>query len=127
LIGYEKDDDVGVWYSSHFKSEIDAGLDADCGLKVTADARHYELETQIVSGTDVEGSTTFYFTPQADGIRVLDVGLLPTLRIEEVVRLDPAGGEPEPLRTPASRSSSINLSKRDKSPLCVFATAEMTS
>lgn len=98
LIGFEKDDDVGVWYSSHLKSEIDAGLDTDCGLKIPTDARHYDLETTIVSGTDVEGTTTLYFTPQTAGIRVLDVGLLPSLRIEEVVRLDPAGGEPEQLR-----------------------------
>jgi hypothetical protein len=94
LIGYEKNDVVGVWYSSHLKSEIDAGVDADCGIKVAADARHYELETRIYSGTDLEGTTTIHLTSRIPELQVLAVGLLPSLLIEEVVRLDPDGGEP---------------------------------
>jgi len=94
LIGYQKNDDVSIWYSSHLKSEIEAGADADCGIKVAADARHYELETRIYSGTDIEGTTTIHLTSRIPELQVLAVGLLPSLRIEEVVRLDPDGGEP---------------------------------
>ena len=93
LIGIEKGDQVGVWYSSHLKNEVEAGTDADCGIKVAADARHYELETRIFSGTDLEGTTTVHFTSRIPGLEVLAMGLLPTLRVEEVVRLDPASGE----------------------------------
>jgi hypothetical protein len=94
LIGYEKNDEVGIWYSSHLKSEIEAGVDADCGIKVAADARHYELETRILSGTDLEGTTTIHLSSQIPGLEVLAVGLLSSLRVEEVVRLDPDGGKP---------------------------------
>ena len=87
-----------VWYSSHLKSEVDAGTTSSCRTKLAADAEHYELDTSVASGTELRGTATLRLRSAIPSLRVLRFGLLPSLRIEEALRIAPAGGEPQALR-----------------------------
>jgi hypothetical protein len=83
-----------IWYSSHAKSEVDTGAAAGCRTKLSADAEHYDLVTSVVSGTELEGTATIRVASTIPRLALLRFGLLPRLRLAEVVRLDAGVTEP---------------------------------
>ncbi|HXG67612.1 MAG TPA: carboxypeptidase regulatory-like domain-containing protein [Blastocatellia bacterium] len=79
--GGEKD---GIWYMAHLSSEFQSGKASSGEDKRVIDAQHYRIETVIDGGEKLTASAEVTFTPLVDGERVLDFGLLPSLRVTRV-------------------------------------------
>ena len=86
----------GVWYSAYQKSDYAKGSVSVPKRAVTAD--HYAIDTTIASNAELTGTSTMSFVANRD-TRVLDLHLLPKLRIQDA-QVSAAGDAPS--WTPAS-------------------------
>ena len=85
LINPDRDSkDGGVWYSAHFVGEYKNGTASSEEDKRTIDAQHYKIETAI-KGEKLTANAELTFTALVNGERVIDFGLLPTLRVSRVM------------------------------------------
>jgi hypothetical protein len=73
----------GILYLAHFESEHKSGKASSDEEKRLIDAEHYRIETAI-RGDKLTASAELTFTALAEGERVLNFGLLPTLRVTRV-------------------------------------------
>jgi hypothetical protein len=71
----------GYWYLARRKA--DAALPSFSRASARAEA--YSVDTTIRKSTDIRGTTTIRWRPLEEGLRVLPLGLLDKLRIQEVV------------------------------------------
>jgi hypothetical protein len=74
----------GIWYLSHLESEFKQGTASSEEDKRVIDAEHYKIETAI-SGEKLTASAELSFKALRPGERVLNFGLLPTLRVTRVL------------------------------------------
>jgi hypothetical protein len=73
----------GILYLAHLESEYKKGTASSEEDKRVIDAEHYRIETAI-RGDKLTASAELTFKALADGDRVLNFGLLPTLRVTRV-------------------------------------------
>ena len=83
----------GIWYQSHFKSDLESGKAAYA--KPVTDAENYNIDVKIAGGRggEISGTTTMAFTNLTEGLRVLPVRLHGRVRISEA-SYTPAGATP---------------------------------
>jgi len=74
----------GIWYLGHFENEYKTGRASSEEDKRVIDAEHYRIETVIDRGDKLTASAELTFTALTEGDRVLNFGLLPTLRVTRV-------------------------------------------
>lgn len=80
----------GIWYSSHYRSEVQKGMSATPAPP--ADGEHYVIESTI-RGAELDATSTMTFVPNYD-LRVLPIGLSTSLAISSV-EFAPAGDAPQ--------------------------------
>lgn len=73
----------GVLYLAHLESEMLSGKASSMEDKRLIDVEHYKIETAI-RGEKLTASAELTFKALADGDRVINFGLLPTLRVTRV-------------------------------------------
>jgi len=92
LINYDPESlDDGVWYLSHFKSELLARTADSSEDRRLFATRDYKIETVIAKNQHLFSTATITFVPLVAGERVMKFGLLPNLRVARV--LDANGQE----------------------------------
>jgi hypothetical protein len=74
----------GILYLAHFESEYKSGQASSDEDKRIIDAEHYRIET-VIRGDKLTATAELTFTALAEGDRVLNFGLLPSLRVTRVV------------------------------------------
>ncbi|HUO83760.1 MAG TPA: M1 family aminopeptidase [Thermoanaerobaculia bacterium] len=77
----DDDHDGGAWYLSVPRGVAKRGVGR--AYQALVDAQHYEVETTIGKGEQIDGVTTIRFTPLVEGIRVLPIHIMPKLRLTE--------------------------------------------
>jgi hypothetical protein len=83
----------GIWYLCDRKEEV--ARHQTTPEKRLADALDYRIETEVERDADILGTTTVRFQTLVEGLRVLPVGLLPKLRLDDAsFGIEEAGGEP---------------------------------
>jgi len=74
----------GIWYLSHLQGEVAAH--AAHPSRRLADDLDYRIEsrvtTSVADNPELAGTTTIKLAPAVDGLRVLPIDILPTLRLE---------------------------------------------
>lgn len=81
------DTNGGLWYLSALKGEAVEGRGKP--LPVIVDALRYDIDTTIASNLNITGTTTIHLRPQAAGIRVVPIHILPKLRLKDAsIRVD---------------------------------------
>jgi hypothetical protein len=73
----------GILYLSHFQKELQARQASSEEDKRIIDVQHYRIET-VIDGEKLIATAEIEFTAMADGDRVLNFGLLPSLRVNRV-------------------------------------------
>ncbi|MEM6453712.1 MAG: M1 family aminopeptidase [Acidobacteriota bacterium] len=97
----------GLWYLSDRDYEIARGKAPRYAAPV--DALHYSLDTTITNRVDLRGETTITFRTQENGLRLLPVDLLPSLRVTDAqvrvvaVHPDPKDAAGPVIETPDAR------------------------
>jgi hypothetical protein len=85
LVNVEPNSDrTGIWYLTHLKQEWTKNIASSSEDKRDVAATHYKIDTEVVKGGALSGSTEMEFTGVMGGVRVLRVDLLPTLRVKRV-------------------------------------------
>lgn len=74
-------------YSNHRIEEMRAGHLLWCANRDQVDALHYTVETRVQRNTSIAGVASIRFRTLDSSVRVLELSLLPALRIREVSRL----------------------------------------
>jgi hypothetical protein len=83
----------GIWYLCDRKGE--AVRHQSKPAKQLVDALDYRIETEVKKNADLAGQATIRFQTLVDGLRVLPVGLMSKLRIEDAsYAVETAGAEP---------------------------------
>jgi len=92
LINYDPESiEDGIWYLSHFKSELLDGTANSREDRRLYATRRYQIETVIAKNGHLFSTATITFVPLVAGERVMKFGLLPNLRVARV--LDANGQE----------------------------------
>jgi Carboxypeptidase regulatory-like domain len=73
----------GILYLSHSQKELQANQASSEEDKRIIDVQHYRIET-VVDGEKLIATAEIEFTAMADGDRILNFGLLPSLRVNRV-------------------------------------------
>jgi len=76
------------WYSSHLQEEVRSGGDAACKGERLVDTSHYDVETGVTSGLELQGTATIRFRPRIPKLHVLPLTLAYSLRLKEATWLD---------------------------------------
>jgi carboxypeptidase family protein/peptidase M1-like protein len=71
----------GVWYMAHLESEYKNRTASSEEDKRVIDVQNYRIETVIEGSGKLTATAEISFVPTGDGDRVLNFGLLPTLRV----------------------------------------------
>lgn len=74
----------GIWYLSHFKTELERGGGVSSENRRWVEAQHYKIDTAIGSNDHLSGLCSIRFRVLVDGTRVVKFGLLPALRVRSV-------------------------------------------
>jgi len=92
LINYDPESiEDGIWYLSHFKSELLDGTANSREDRRLYATRRYQIETVIAKNGHLFSTATITFVPLVAGERVMKFGLLPNLRVARA--LDANGQE----------------------------------
>jgi hypothetical protein len=78
----------GIFYLTHLKSEWKAGTASSNEDKRIVALKHYRVETVISRNGRLTASAEVTFEALRDGDRIVDFGLLPTLRVTRVTSPD---------------------------------------
>lgn len=87
LLQLSGSENTAALYSSHRIEEMRAGRLAWCGNRDQVDALHYAIETQVQRNTSIEAVASIRFRTMDSSLRILELSLLPALRIREAARL----------------------------------------
>jgi hypothetical protein len=74
----------GVWYLSHRQEEVTGNTASSSEDHRVATAQHYQIDNTIANNTQLSAKATIQFSSNADGLRVVPFGLLPSLRVSAV-------------------------------------------
>jgi hypothetical protein len=74
----------GLWYLTHFDAEWKNQRASSNEDKHLATADHYKIDTVINGGAQLAGVTELKYTAKVGGVRVLPLGLAPSLRVSKV-------------------------------------------
>ncbi len=77
-------EDDGIWYLAHLREEHAAGTARSDENKWLVDAQHYKIETEIDGRERITAKATVRFRAMRNGDRVLNFGLVPSLRVSAV-------------------------------------------
>jgi hypothetical protein len=80
----ETSEQRGIWYSAHFKQEIESGAANSDEDKRVVEAESYKIDTTIAKNDRFTASTVVRLHAVTEGDRVIHFGLLPTLRVAKV-------------------------------------------
>jgi hypothetical protein len=78
----------GIWYLTHFADEWKDGTAHSTENRHTVAAEHYRIETAIGKNDHLSASCVLQFKVMVGGVRVIGLGLLPTLRVTRVTYKD---------------------------------------
>ena len=74
----------GIWYLTHYAAEWKAGQASSMENRHTVRAEHYRIETAIGKNDHLSAICMLRFKTQVGGVRVVNLGLLPSLRVTRV-------------------------------------------
>jgi hypothetical protein len=80
----EETEQEGIWYLSHFKSEIDAHKASSDEDHRVAEAQSYKIETAIGKNDHLAATAALHLRAVSEGDRVIKFGLLPNLRVTRI-------------------------------------------
>jgi len=78
----------GIFYLTHLKSEWEKSTASSNEDKRIAGLKHYRIETAISRSGKLTAAADVTFEAMRDGDRIIDFGLLPTLRVTRVAASD---------------------------------------
>ncbi len=76
--------DDGIWYSNHFKTELEAHTASSQEDKRLFTVHKYTMEVVIAKNNHLFTRATLSYSPLVPGERVVKFGLLPNLRVTRV-------------------------------------------
>ena len=74
----------GIWYLTHYASELKSGAADSTENRHTVEAQSYQIETAIGKNDHLSAMCYVRFKARLGGVRVVNLGLLPSLRVEHV-------------------------------------------
>ena len=88
MLVFMGDNNRGVAYLSHLKSEISKKAHRRCKRKQIVDAKHYSISTTIKPNREIIGTTTLKFAPTQRNVTLMPIQLMLPLRIQKVTLVD---------------------------------------
>ena len=86
LINFRPEGDMeGVWYLTHLNSEHASGIASSREDSRIVDVTHYGIDAEIASNRDLSATVSIDLEALHDGTRVVQFGLVPTLRVSNVL------------------------------------------
>jgi hypothetical protein len=74
----------GIWYLTHYAEEWKTGHPSSTENRHTVQAMHYRVETAIGKNDHLSANCTLRLKALTPGVRVINLGLLPSLRVTRV-------------------------------------------
>ena len=87
LLNYDPDQ-FGIWYLSHFKSEWDQQQASSSESKALVDVLDISIDATIDKGEKLSAKTRITLKALVGGPRVLELGLVPDLRVSQITDED---------------------------------------